>query len=178
MQQYAEVLVRANKTAKSKRTQKLIWGVGIFALLVVIALSAYAMGQFPKGMGWTVIPFTLLLILLVLWGVLCALEGQQFEYEYAVSDQSLTIDRIRAQKNRKQLLHLPLSSVSAFGELKGEHSSDRLLIDATGTPVRSGTWYLDYHDEKGNQRLLITPSQQALEILKRALRRVMPREDW
>lgn len=178
MQQYAETLVRANKTVKSARAQKLIWGGGIFAILVVIALSAYAMGQFPQGMGWTVIPFTLLLILLVLWGVLCALEGQQFEYEYAVSDQSLTIDRIRAKKNRKQLLHLPLSNVSAFGELKENHPSDRVLIDATGTPVRSGTWYLDFHDEKGNQRLVITPNAQALEILKRALRRVMPREDW
>ncbi len=178
MQQYAEVLVRANKTEKIARNHKIIWGLGILALVVVIALSAYAMGQFPKGMGWTVIPFTLLLVLLVLWAVLSALEGQQFEYEYAVSDQSLTIDCIRAKKKRKQLLHLPLSNVTAFGGLQGSQQTDRTVVDASGTPVRCGIWYLDFHSENGDQRLLICPNESALEILKRALRRVMPREDW
>lgn len=179
MQQYAEVLVHANQTEKMNRSKKMIWGGGILAVAAVIALSAYFMGQFPQGMGWTVIPFTLLFVLLIAWGVLCALEGLQTEYEYAISDQSITVDCIRAKKRRKQMLHLPLSMVTAFGELKEpQPKTNRTLLDASGTPVRSGTWYLDYHNENGDARLILCPNDAALEILQRALRRVTVREGW
>lgn len=179
MQQYAEVLVRANRTEKTNRAKKRILVLGALALLVVVVLSGCLMSRFPKSVSWSVIPFTLLFVLLVLWGVLCALERLQMEYEYAVSDQSITVDCIRAKKSRKQLLHLPLSRVTAFGMQKEPQKvSDHAVIDATGTPERKGTWYLDYHDEKGAARLLICPNEAALEILQRALRRVTPREDW
>ena len=173
MQQYAETTVRGSRTAAVIRKERTIFVLGLLAILAVIALSAYVMGQFPKGMGWSVVPFTLLLVLLVIWGVLCAWEGLRRDYEYAVSTESITVDCVIAQKRRKQLLHLELSRVTAYGEATATAPvQGRTVLDATGTPCRNGICYLDYMSEAGPCRLYICPNGPTLEILDRALRRV------
>lgn len=176
MQQYAEVLVRAHKTEKTARAKGCILAFGALLILGIVALTAYLMGLFPAGTGWSVLPFALLLCLLVAWGVLCALDNLHIEYEYAISDASITIDRIRAKKRRKQVLHLPLAQVTAFGEAK--QPVEASALDMTGTPAQNGTWYLDYRTENGPVRLLLCPNAAGLEILQRALRRVTVREGW
>ena len=173
MQQYAETTVRGGRTEQIRKKEKAIFAVGILAVVLVVVLTAYVMGQFPRGMAWSVIPFTLLLILLTVWGVLCAWEGLRRDYEYAVSNESITVDCVIAQKRRKQLLHLELSRVTAYGTVSNVISVEgRTLLDATGTPCRAGIFYLDYQTETGPCRLYICPNQASLEILDRALYRV------
>ncbi len=173
MQQYAETTVRGNRTSAIVRKERIIFILGIVALIAVVALSAYAMGQFPKGMGWSVLPFALFLVLLIIWGVLCAWEGLRREYEYAVSTESITVDCVIALKRRKQLLHLELSRVTAYGEADRPDSvHGRTVLDATGTPCHAGIRYLDYTSDAGPCRVYICPNGQTLEILDRALRRV------
>lgn len=176
MQQYAEVLVRAQpKRAKAVKTA--VFLLGALMMMAIVAMTIYVMGFFSVMMRWSVLPFTILLCLLTTWGILTALEQLRIEYEYAISDASITVDRIRAKKRRKQILHLSLSCVTAFGRQTERLPLAQKILDVTGTPEDEGVWYLDYRTERESVRLFFCPDAAGLEILKRALRRVMSRED-
>lgn len=88
------------------------------------------------------------------------------EYEYAITNNDVDIDKITGKRSRKRLVSFKLSSVTDWGEYNENAGSD---VDATVLASdNSGynLWYVVANTERnGKVMLLFTPDRDTLETM-------------
>ena len=119
----------------------------------------------------TKIPFILIVNCAVLYGAYFLITNQSVEYEYAVTNDEMDVDKIIAKRKRVHLITVSTKTFEAFGPVSEDLAEDdnRTLVlcsDNTG----EGEYYADLSTEAyGPTRIIFTPNAAVLETITAAL---------
>lgn len=111
---------------------------------------------------------------LAVYGGYYLLTGLMVEYEYIITNGEIDIDKITAQRSRKRLATVKLSTATEFGE-----ANDSLNIGENVTfikadandPAQTNYYIRLNHSTFGETVLLFTPNEEMLELVKESLPR-------
>ncbi|WP_298482231.1 DUF6106 family protein [uncultured Ruminococcus sp.] len=162
MDNFAEYMVKKqpDKRDKTKR-------LGIILLAVLLCAVTIA-AVFLTG-----IPFILLITCGLIYGAYFLLSSQSVEYEYAVTNGEMDVDKIVARRKRVHLITVDVSKFEAFGEMTDDVPDDEtrtlvLCSDNTG----EGEYYADLDtDDYGPTRIIFSPNEAVIAVLQEALPR-------
>lgn len=162
MDNFAEYMVK--KQPDSRDTFK---KTGILALTVLLCAATVLLVFF------TGIPFILLITCALIYGAYFLLSGLSVEYEYAVTNGELDVDKIIARRKRVHLITADASKFEAYGSLTDDVPDDEertiiLCTDNTG----EGEYYADLStDDYGPTRIIFSPNTAVQEAIEAALPR-------
>lgn len=165
MDNFAEQLVSRNET-KSERINKMATVItGSLFTLCLVLLGLLQLSH---------IIIALMFFLLAVGGGYATylfVQNRSVEYEYTFTNGSLDIDKIIAQKKRKELLSVEVRTFSDFGKysLDMEESDDMTVVLATNN-IADDEYYADFeHKEYGRTRLVFVPDEKMLDNIKKFL---------
>ena len=154
MDMFAEQLVQ-KKQDNNDTTKKLIVIIGGS---IAVALSLFLM---------FVIPFTFIFGAGIIYLMYMFLTGLNIEYEYAVTNGMLDIDKIIAKKKRVGLISVEVKNFTSFGKFSQIENDnfDGVTILTVGNEYE--TYYAEFTNEThGNVRLVFTPDEKIIECIK------------
>ena len=162
MDNFAEYMVK-KRPDSSDNLKK----IGIIALAALLCIVTIALAFLIK------IPFILIITCALIYGAYFLLSNLSVEYEYAVTNGEVDVDKIIARRKRVHLITVQTADFEAFGPLTDDVPDDdsRTLVlcaDNTG----EGEYYADLTTEDyGETRIIFTPNQAVLEAIQAALPR-------
>lgn len=161
MDTFFEQIVAVRKDAKS-------WLIVIGVLLAATLISAALFLFLMPLLGFIV----LLLICGVYYGAWQLIIRQSVEYEYIVTNGSMDVDRIVAQRSRKRVLSFEISSVERLEKYNpasppvGNYTKTVIAC----TPDTANTYYMVVtSEEKGSRLFVFTPDDRIKGAVKKAL---------
>ena len=166
MDNFAEYMVKKRPDSRDNAKR-----AGIIALAVVLCAASVFL------VFVTHIPFILLITCAIIYGAYFLITGTSVEYEYAVTNGEMDVDKIIARRKRVHLITVQTADFEAFGPLTDDVPDDdsRTLVlcaDNTG----EGEYYADLTTEDyGETRIIFTPNQAVLEAIQAALPRKLRR---
>ena len=168
-----EQIVKKQKTAKDS-----LMAFGLVALCVVLVAVLY-MVVLPFVPQFSGIVF--MLIALIVYYTYMIAGTFNLEYEYALVNYDLDIDKIIAKKNRKKITYVDLKSVEAFGS-KEAPEFDRYLNDESIIKVYAcrlkdaeDTRFLIYTENLQKKMVLFSPSEELSENIEKLCARRLER---
>ena len=157
-----ELVVRKNT---SKDTMKLIiYLLAIFAVPAILILLGVTVNFY----------FIIVAICAVFFAFYAAhylVTGLYVEYEYAVTNSNITIDKVIAKRNRKRIISVDIKRFNTLKKFKdGEFSkkSYRKIFKASITPNGEDVYGAEMHLDKfgGECLLLFSPGDKTLDAMK------------
>lgn len=97
------------------------------------------------------------------------LTAQNIEYEYAVTNGEIDVDRIMAQRKRQRLITVKCREVEAFGRYKdAEHAQKQYgnKIFACDSKESEELWYCVTRGDKGSVLVVFNASEKMLNGIK------------
>lgn len=167
-----ELVVRKNS---STDTMKFV--VSLLAILAVPAILIL--------LGVTVNVYFIIVAVcaafFALYGAYYLVTGLYVEYEYAVTNSNITIDKIIAKRSRKRIISV---DIKRFNTLKKFNDSDfskksyRKIFKASITPEGEDVYGAEMHLDKfgGECLLLFSPSEKVMEAMKPHLKNAIKLE--
>ena len=165
MNNYAEYLVKKKKTLFDYTIIFLALFAGVTAtisLLPMLLVQFYGMLAF-------------LLLALVWFVIFKIISGRTIEFEYCITDNILDVDVITGQKKRKPLTSINIKEAEIIApatvEFVNQFNRDGITAKIDATMGRNDIidFFVLYNDENGRScRLIFTPNQAVLDIIKRA----------
>lgn len=158
MDMFAEQLV-ARESNSSDTLKKIIIIAGG---AVMVAMSVFLMYVFP---------LTFILGVGVIYLMYILLTGLNVEYEYAVTNGTLDIDKIIAKRKRVGMISVEVKEFTSFGKYEtADDSFDGVTIMTVGGGEED--YYADFENEThGSVRLVFSPNEKMLECIKPFLSR-------
>ncbi len=159
MDNFAEYLVKKQPDSNDRMKKAGIWVL----LILLSAISVY--------FALMITPFILFITAAIIYGGYYLLTGLNVEYEYAVTNNELDVDKIIAQRKRTHLITVDIGSFEAFGELTEEvedkpNATLVLCSDNRG----EGEYYADLVTEDyGETRIVFTPNDKVTDAVMAAL---------
>lgn len=166
MDNFAEYMVKKKPSAKDN-TKKI-------AILILAALLSAATIFFTI---FTHIPFLLLITCGIIFGAYFFLTNLSVEYEYAITNGEMDVDKIIARRKRVHLITVNVAKFDAYGPFTDDIPDDtsRTLVlcsDNTG----EGEYYADLETEEyGSTRIIFTPNNSIKNAIELALPRHLRR---
>ncbi len=161
MDAYAEYMVK--KQPDSRDTAKRI---GILALALILT-AASILATILTG-----IPFILIITCAILYGAYYLFTNLSVEYEYAVTNTDLDVDKIIAKRKRVHLVSANIAKCEAFGKFTESIPDDanRTLVLCADNAADSQEYYLDAETEDyGAVRIVFTPNEAVLDVIRTGL---------
>ena len=97
------------------------------------------------------------------------------EFEYAVTNGEIDIDRIVAQRKRKRLITVNLRNAEIMAPVHGEHAREfanpnvKTTIDASASPDLDSAWFVIVSSEKlGLTKVILTPDERVIAASRAA----------
>lgn len=121
----------------------------------------------------THIPFILVITCAIIYGAYYLISGTSVEYEYAVTNGEMDVDKIIARRKRVHLITVDVGKFDAYGEMTDDIPDDTertvvLCADNTG----EGEYYADLETEEyGATRIIFTPNDAVQDAIAAALPR-------
>lgn len=169
MDSFVEQLV-----VKKKSIGQIIAAVGIFAIaILLLALSVLLI----RVVG----ALSAILITGVFYGAWYLLTAQNIEYEYCITNDSIDIDCIVAQRRRKRIVSVNGKKIESAGKyLPAEwenRSMDRVVV-AAPSKDEDNLYYFTYHSKKkGHTLVVFQPDDRVKESFYQGLPRLV-QLDW
>ncbi len=166
MDHFAEYMVK--KQPDRRDVSKRILILLLAAVLVVITVFATLI---------TRIPLILLITCGVVYGAYWLLSSLSVEYEYAVTNGEMDVDKIIARRKRVRLISVEIAKFDAYGAYTDDVPDDEnrtlvLCADNTG----EGEYYADLETEQyGATRIVFTPNEAVCACIEAALPRQLRR---
>ena len=119
------------------------------------------------------IPFILVITCAIIYGAYYLISGTSVEYEYAVTNGEMDVDKIIARRKRVHLITVDVGKFDAYGEMTDDIPDDTertvvLCADNTG----EGEYYADLETEEyGATRIIFTPNDAVQDAIAAALPR-------
>ena len=141
-------------------------------LIGVAAIGLMALALYFLGV------FALLVIVGVGVGIFFAYKEFDVEYEYAVTNDELDIDKITSRERRKNILTVNIKTIEILAPANGEHSakmknkSIRRTLDCSSGINDSRRWFAIFDDPKAGKTLLIFDPPKKM---RNAIRTFIPR---
>lgn len=108
------------------------------------------------------------------YGGILLIQRMNIEYEYIFTNGEIDIDKIIAQKSRKRLCTIKVSSATSIGKVDDNFSvaDGRTVVMASACDSQQQDYYIDVtHKSFGDTTLVFTPDNDMLKIIKTALPR-------
>jgi hypothetical protein len=109
----------------------------------------------------------------IAYGYWFLLTSFKIEYEYALTNAELDIDKIIAKRKRKRLITVKIKEVEIMAPVIGNEKNEffnqnfKTVIDASSSPLSPNTFFITTHHEKlGHIKLFFTPEQRIIDICK------------
>lgn len=138
------------------------------AAIVLFAADILAIMYFPVFLF-----FGLLVLCGVGWGWWRLISSFRVEFEYALTNGEIDVDKITAQRKRKRLITVDLRSTEILAPLNGAHQAEferanlQTKIDASESPASPGAYCLIVrHEKRGLTRLYFNPDGRMLAAAK------------
>ena len=161
MDNFAEQLVK-RENLSSDNTKKAFIIVGIAVLGFLLSFT------FVITLGTIISILALVLCIGVIYGGIKLLSGFSVEYEYTVTNGEIDIDKIIAQKKRKNLISFEAKKIKDIGSfnLETPDGNQETTVYASDN-IESHEYYLDFeHDDYGLVRLIFSPNEKLLTAIK------------
>ena len=154
MDNFAEYMVKKRPDSRDNAKR-----AGIIALAVVLCAASVFL------VFVTHIPFILLITCAIIYGAYFLITGTSVEYEYAVTNGEMDVDKIIARRKR---VHLITVSTAKFDAPDDPDRTIVLCSDNTG----EGEYYADLETEEyGATRIIFTPNEAVQEAINATLPR-------
>ena len=148
----------------------------IVLLLLIFSVPAifFLLGVFDIGTRYFVI-VSICALFFAIYGSYYLVTGLYVEYEYAVTNSNITIDRIIAKRSRKRVISVDIKKFNTMRKLADadiEGKSFKKVFIASATENGDDVYACEMHLEKfnGDCLLLFSPDQKTLETMKPYLR--------
>lgn len=114
----------------------------------------------------------------VFYGMYFAITSLNIEYEYAITNGELDIDKIIARKRRKRIISVDTKNFEYFAPLNDEHKSVyngeyAKKIDAFSSPDANDIYFAYFFKSGEKIRLAFQPSEKMIEAIKLKMPRSM-----
>lgn len=162
MDNYAEYMVKKRPDSRDNMKKALI--IVLLALLCAASIAFMILTQ---------IVFILFITCALICGGYFLLSGLSVEYEYAVTNGEMDVDKIIARRKRVHLITVEASKFEAFGEMTDDVADDenRTLVLCSDN-LGEGEYYADLTTEEyGPTRIVFTPNDSVREALEASLPR-------
>ncbi len=162
MDNFAEYMVK--KRPDSHDNMKKTWIIILLVLLCAATIVLTIIMHFP---------FLLIITCGLIYGAYYLITGLSVEYEYAVTNGEMDVDKIIACRKRVHLVTADAAKFEAFGPLTEDTppADERTLVlcaDNTG----ENEYYADTETEAyGAVRIVFTPNQSVIDALEAHLSR-------
>lgn len=159
MDHFAECLVKKQPDSSDRTKKVIIWIVLILVCLVTIYFSL------------TITIFILFITAAAIYAGWYLLTSLNVEYEYAVTNDQMDVDKIIAKRKRVHMITVDVGAFEAFGELTDEiedRPNSTLILCSDNTGV--GEYYADLQTEEyGDTRIVFTPNDKVVDTIVEAL---------
>lgn len=146
---------------------------GIILLgIIITAVCVLIIGGFSIGIAF-------LLIAAAWYGAYLLIHMRNLEYEYILTNSDLDIDKIVAKRGRKRLISVNLKEISILANVEDSTYANEYrnitninkTINAVGDNTDGGIYFVDFHLDGVNNRVLFQPNDK----IKTALKTINPR---
>ncbi len=142
--------------------------VGIILLAGILSFVLLIAGTYLLGFG-----IGLVFAVAVLYLAFVLAKGIYTEYEYALTNNEMDVDRIVGKSRRKRLITVDFKTVEICANANDEKykyeyentASISKIIDVTGKSVYD-IYFVDFVGEKGKTRVLFQPTEKMKDGLK------------
>lgn len=153
MDRFSEQLVRKATTTRDM----IIRGLYLATAAALIFLDVFFIG------GFVSIIMALVVVAAIIWGLVWILQGTSLEYEYAVTNDDLDIDKIIGRRKRKRLITVSLKTVTSVAPYaSGEEIVSDVVVmahDETGDDMYC---LLCNNDKYGKVAVIFNPDGRTL----------------
>ena len=172
MDVFVEQIVKKRNTGKDLAMMAMIMLGAIilgFAFVFILPLFLPALAS-----------LSLFLVAGAIFGAYWLITGMDLEFEYAVTNGDLTIDKIIHRRKRKRVLNLDAKDIEQMGKYDpAQHSQKRYdkRISVARDERADDCWYISMrHSQYGNLLLTFSPDERTLNALKPFLKRQLALE--
>lgn len=162
MDNFAEYMVKKRPDSQDNAKK-----AGIILLAVLLCAASVFL------VFVTHIPFILVITCAIIYGAYYLISGTSVEYEYAVTNGEMDVDKIIARRKRVHLITVDVGRFDAYGEMTDDipDNTERTVVlcaDNTG----EGEYYADLETEEyGATRIIFTPNDAVQDAIAAALPR-------
>ena len=162
MDVFIEQIIQKHKELKHLLlTALVIVAIPVLTVVAFIFLQSFALFVFAGS----------------IYGAYLVISGFSTEFEYSVTNNDLTVDKIIARRKRKRVISLDIKEIEAFGEYVPETQKSRTYqtrLYCGSHPMAPGQWYLEIrHKKLGHTLLVFEPEERVLEAIKPYLPRLV-----
>lgn len=172
MDVFVEQIVKKRNGAKDTA---MIIGI-ILATLVLSFIFAIILPGFVPVLG----TLSLFLVAGAVFGAYWLITSMNVEFEYAVTNGDLTIDKIIHRRKRKRVINLDSKDIERMGKYKvADHAQKRYdkRINTARDETAEDCWYIAMrHNQFGNILLTFSPDERTLSALKPFIKRQLAME--
>lgn len=163
MDTFTEQMVLRQNTAKD-RIKLATYLLGIFAVPAIFVLLGVTVN------GYFII-VALCAFFFAIYGSYYLVTGMYIEYEYAVTNSNITIDKIIAKRNRKRIISVDIkrfNTMKKFKESDFEKKNYKKVFKASTTPNGDDVYGAEMHLDKFNGEclLLFSPDEKTLDAMR------------
>ncbi len=161
MDNFSEQLVVRNEST-GDRALKICITLGIVLLVLFIIVIAITLFEaFPP-----IFPFAILLSCGCIYGLYRYITGTYVEYEYAVTNGEMDIDKITGKRKRRRMISVDVRKVEAFGNMSEAGELGDVTTVLASARSADEDYYADFmHDDYGKVRLIFTPDEKTLNAI-------------
>ena len=165
---HEQLVVRKNN---GKHVAKLV----VYLLLIFAVPAIFLLlGIYDIGTRYFVI-VAVCAFFFAIYGSYYLVTGMYTEYEYAVTNSNITIDKIIAKRSRKRIISVDIKKLNTLRKLKDAElygKNFRKYFNASVTENGDDVYAAEMHLEKfnGDCLLLFSPDEKTLEAMKPYLR--------
>lgn len=165
MDSFKEQMIKKENTSKDT-TMRFLIAFASIALAFGVIMFTIMLRYF--------LPMAFFIGGVIIYGGFYLIQNLNLEYEYIFTNGDLDVDKIIAARNRKHLITVKVNDITDIGEYSEGGGSDRTTVIASARNSELTDWYLDFkHHEYGDTRLIFTPNEDMLRVIKSHLPRAI-----
>ena len=145
--------------------------MGIRLLLILGVAVVVFIGMFTQLLCF----LSAIVVVLAGWGAWWAWGFTNVEFEYALTNGDLDVDKILSQRTRKRLTTVKCREMELAAPVDAAHMGDfndpnvKKTIDASSAPNAPGRWFIIYNAKDGvRTKLIFEPDERFIDGMHRA----------
>ncbi len=170
MDVYCENLVKRKFTPQDKKKIKTLFVTLIASSVLFILIIPAIVLKIGLAYITTVSMAIYVVIIILIWRTL---KKMQLEYEYIITNDTLDVDKIIAQKKRERQISLELKSVEEVGifdeKAFGGRNFDYIVRAEKNLLDKTNLYMLISHPEYKRTLIVLTPDDKMLDALRKTL---------
>lgn len=164
---FCEQIVKKKKTSMELITVAMLWLVGWLIAMLVIWFGFLSRAYFP---------LSVLAAVGIIYGVLKLSAKFNIEYEYAVTNGTLDVDKIINRSDRKRLISVDISTFDSFEEVRDNANDsknyDKVVVAVADPSAEDKVFSATFrHPVKGRVLVVFQPGEKVLTTVQKSLPR-------